>query len=106
MFRAWWRAKKLALGWVRADKWRTGLGRLTGHLTLGPLTVYFSNAMHWAVDITTPWGFLCVHPTVTMGGSTWPWYVFLSVDGTPGMRSWGMGPGISGDCVRREGSAR
>lgn len=30
-----------------------------GHFTLGPLTVYGANAMDWAVNVKSRWGYIC-----------------------------------------------
>lgn len=55
----------------------------TGHRTLGPITVYGANAMHWAINISTPWGYICFHPTTRTFGGRWPWYFYMSRDATP-----------------------
>ena len=59
-----------------------------GHFRVGPVIVYYGdNAMHWAINIRTRWGFLCAHPTVRC----WPWYIYLSPDATPDRATWGIG---------------
>jgi hypothetical protein len=75
------------------DRW------FRGHVSLGPLTVYGANAMHWALNLRTRWGFLCFHPTTRTFGGLWRWYLYLSRDGTPcdragGNLRWGFGPGM------------
>jgi hypothetical protein len=67
---------------------------LGAHISCGPATLYGFNAMHVALDIRTPWGYLCLHPTIKHHGSWWPWKVYLSPDATPGSRVWGIGPGL------------
>ena len=69
---------------------------MNGHIRIGPIVIYGSNAMHWATNIHTPWGILCFRPTVYDMGRWWRWYIYLSIDGTPcnpSMR-WGIGPGL------------
>lgn len=69
---------------------------MPGHITIGPVTLYGANAMHWTLEVSTPWGFLCAHPTTHTFGGKWPWKVFLSPDATPMSRRWGFGPGLAG----------
>ena len=69
--------------------------RFTGHISLGPLTIYGDNAMHWAWQLKTPWGYLCFRPTT--GGGNWPWYLYLSPNATPWAATRGMGPGFRRD---------
>jgi hypothetical protein len=67
-----------------------------GHINIGPITIYGRNAMHFATNVRTPWGWFCFRPTIRCFGQWWPWYVYLSTDGTPckpNMR-WGFGPGM------------
>jgi hypothetical protein len=73
------------------DRW------FTGHRSWGPLTIYGANAMHWAVNLRTPWGSLCIHPTTRTFGGCWPWYVYLSPNSTPWAARWGFGPGFDAD---------
>ena len=69
----------------RRDRW------FTGHKTWGPVTIYGANAMHWAINIRTRWGYLCAHPTTRTFGRRWPWYVYLSRDATPSSARWKIG---------------
>ena len=69
---------------------------MQGHVSLGRLCIYGFNAMHVALDLRTPWGFLCIHPPfIRCFGKTWPWYIYLTKDGTP-HDGWGIGPGYHG----------
>lgn len=70
------------------DKW------FRGHVSWGPLTVYGANAMHWALNLKTPWGYLCFHPTTRTFGTRWPWSLYLSRDATPSIAAWAFGPGV------------
>lgn len=71
--------------------------RLREHWTVGPLTVYGFNAMHVALNLRTPWGYLCFHPPlIRTYGRTWPWYLYHSRDATP-WDGWGIGPGYHGE---------
>lgn len=71
------------------DRW------FTGHVNFGPLTIYGANAMHWALNLKTWWGYLCAHPTTRTFGARWGWYLYLSPDATPAARRWGWGPGLN-----------
>jgi len=62
-------------------RWQDRL--LRGHLHLGPITLYGANAMHWALQIKTPWGFICAHPRTRTFGGNWPAYFYVSPDATP-----------------------
>lgn len=74
------------------DRWQDRW--FTGHVALGPLIIYGANAMHWAAELRTPWGWLCFHPSTRTFGGRWPWKLYLSRDATPQSRSWGLGPGL------------
>ncbi len=76
---------------MKGDRMRDRL--FTGHRTIGPVVIYGANAMHWAVNIGTRWGYLCWHPTTHTYGGRWPWYLYMSPDATPQGRTWGIGPG-------------
>lgn len=67
----------------------------TGHIRVGPVTVYGANAMHYAVNVRTERGFICARPTTGVDGY-WPWYLYVSPDGTPDRAWWGIGPGFDG----------
>ena len=54
-------------------------------------------AMHGAINISTPWGYLCARRTV----GEWRWYVYLSPNATPWAATFTMGPGIDRDDRRR-----
>ena len=66
----------------------------TGHVVIGPLTIYGANAMHWAFEVKSRWGYLCFHPTTRTFGGKWPWYLYLSPNATPWKAKWGYGPGF------------
>jgi hypothetical protein len=67
----------------------------TGHVRIGPVTFFGANAMHYAVVIRTDDGYICFRPTTHDGD--WPWYFYVSPDGTPGCAWWGTGPGFQDD---------
>lgn len=55
-----------------------------GHRTFGPVTIYaLDTAMHGAVNIATPWGYLCIKPPTFAFGCWWRGYFYLSPDATP-----------------------
>jgi hypothetical protein len=62
-----------------------------GHFRLGPLTQYGYNAMHFATNLRTPWGYLCFKPPTYCFGRWWRWYVYLSDDATPQGAKWQLG---------------
>jgi hypothetical protein len=57
---------------------------LGGHISIGPITIYGENAMHWAVNIRTKrWGWICFRLPVRCFGSWWPMYFYCSPNATP-----------------------
>ncbi len=68
---------------------------LSGHVSAGPVTIYGHNAMHWAVNVESRWGYICFHPTTRTFGGWWPWYFYVSRDATPTRATVGFGPGFS-----------
>jgi hypothetical protein len=57
---------------------------LSGHLSIGPVTIYGENAMHWAVNIhTRKWGYICFRMPLRCFGKWWPLYFYCSPNGTP-----------------------
>ena len=71
------------------DEW------FTGHVSLGRLTIYGANAMHWALNFwTRKWGYICFHPPTKTFGRKWSWYFYISRNATPGDAIWGIGPGF------------
>lgn len=62
-----------------------------GHLTIGPVTFYGQNAMHFGVTIRSPWGWICLKPPTRCFGKWWPAYFYVSPNATPGAakRVWG-----------------
>lgn len=56
---------------------------LGGHITIGPVTIFGENAMHWAVVIGLPKTYLSFRLPLKCFGQWWPLYCFISPDGTP-----------------------
>lgn len=55
-----------------------------GHITVGRVTVFGRNAMHWAINIRTErWGYVCFRLPFRCFGRWWPLYWYCSPDGTP-----------------------
>ena len=54
-----------------------------GYITIGPVTIYGENAMHWAVNIKTKRGYFCFSLPFRCFGVRWPQYCYLSPNGTP-----------------------
>jgi hypothetical protein len=71
---------------------RKFLGHISFHVLGRRVTVYGFNAMHCAVNIKTRrWGWVCFHPN----WRHWPWYFYVSPNGTPGVATYAIGPGVS-----------
>lgn len=52
--------------------------------------------MHGAINLFIPrLGWLCWHPTVKIADCTWPWYFYVSPNGTPWASTVALGPGVS-----------
>lgn len=69
---------------------------LGGHISMGPITIYGYNAMHFAINI---WSkklrkYICFHPTVKCYGRWWPWYFYISSNATPWGATYVFGPGV------------
>lgn len=86
--RKWWRGEPFRVG----HRWQDRL--FTGHVSFGPITVYGANAMHWAINIRTRWGYVCFHPSTKTFGVKWPWYFYVSNDATPTRTKIEFGPGV------------
>ena len=70
-----------------------------GHINIGRrVTIYGFNAMHVAVNVRTKrWGYVCFHPTIRCFGKWWPWYFYVSPNGTPWAATYAIGPGFDGE---------
>lgn len=83
-----------------------------GHLSIGRVTIYGANAMHFAVNIRTRrWGYICFRPTTwyrirdgRKRWGKWSWYFYVSPNATPWASTFAIGPGISRD--DKEGAKR
>ena len=78
-------------GGCRGDRLRDRI--FTGHVSIGPATIYGANAMHYAVNVRTGNGWICFRPTTKQAGRR-PWYLYVSPDATPSSAWWGTGPGF------------
>lgn len=57
---------------------------LSGHINIGPITIFGENAMHWGVTISTiRWGYICFRLPFRCFGRWWPLYFYLSPNATP-----------------------
>jgi len=71
-----------------------------GHLTIGRVTLYGRNAMHFAVNIVICGGYLCFRLPVTCFGRWWPLYAYWSPNATPWHHATrGFGEITPDDCV-------
>ena len=63
----------------------------TGHITIGPLTIYGENAMNWSADCKLFGKYLCFSlPTWRRIIGRDHWKIYYSLDGTPGKADWGL----------------
>ena len=66
---------------------------LGGHITLGPITFYGNNAMHWGVTVVTrKWGYICFRLPFRSMGRWWPLYFYASPNATPWAATFYFGP--------------
>jgi hypothetical protein len=64
---------------------------MSGHISIGPITIWGANAMRWAVNIHTKgFGYICFTLPVLArwrkdryGKTYFDWYFYLSPNGTP-----------------------
>ena len=57
---------------------------MTGHISIGNLTVYGRNAMHWGVNLyTKKYGYICFRLPLPCDGKWWPLYFYCSPNATP-----------------------
>lgn len=78
------------------DNWRKSLPfwerYFGGHVSLGPVTIYGENAMHWGVNIRTKrWGYVCFRLPFRSFGRWWPLYWYCSPDATPHSATFKLG---------------
>ncbi len=64
---------------------------MSGHLTIGRVTIYGENPMHWAVNIKLKKTYMCFRLPFRCFGKWKPLYLYFSVDGTPSKASWKIG---------------
>lgn len=73
--------------------WENFLGE---HLSIGRLTIYGENAMHWGVTLwTKKWGYICFRLPFRCFGGWWPLYFYLSPNATPWAATLVAGPRFS-----------
>lgn len=63
---------------------------MSGHITIGPITIFGENAMHWGVDIEMFNGYLCFRLPFRCFNQWWPLYFYFSPDGTPDKATWSL----------------
>lgn len=79
------KAKYPGLSW-----WENFMG---GHITIGPITIYGANAMNWAVNIKSKWGYICFSlPSIRRYKYGRKPYFYISPDATPGSSTYYRGP--------------
>lgn len=66
-----------------------------GYVSIGRnITVFGYNAMNCAVEVRTRrWGYIVFRPT-TWRYRRWRWYFYCSPNGTPGVATFAIGPGM------------
>jgi len=70
--------------------------KFRGHVQIGKLTIYGFNAMHLTFQYSSGIGYICFHPPMYQNGCWWPWYFYISPNGTPWAATYAIGPGV--DC--------
>lgn len=74
---------------VYPKRWQDRLFR--GHVSLGPLTIYGANAMHWAINLRIGKNYWCFHPRTRTYGALWRSYFYISRDATPTAAAFKLG---------------
>ena len=73
---------------------------LGGHINIGPVTIYGSNAMHWAVNINSrKWGYICFRLPFRCFGKWWPLYFYISPNATPWASTFQIGGNKHDRCL-------
>ena len=73
-----------------------------GHFSIGRMTIYGDNAMHWAINIKTRrWGYVCFRLPVPCCDEWRPLYFYLSPNATPWGSTLLIGRGYSHEEKRR-----
>jgi hypothetical protein len=63
-----------------------------GHISIGGITIYGENAMHWGVNIRSKkYGYICFRLPFRCFGKWWPLYFYVSPNGTPWASTFYMG---------------
>ena len=64
---------------------------MSGHISIGRITIYGENAMHWAVNIRLKRTWMCFRLPFRCFGKWMPLYLYFSTNGTPEQSSWKIG---------------
>lgn len=71
---------------------------LGGHITIGNLTIYGRNAMHWSCHLyTKKYGYICFRLPFTDNGKWYPLYLYFSPNATPWAATFMLGKKESKD---------
>lgn len=66
------------------EYWNRNENFLSGHISIGNLTIYGRNAMHWGVNFhTKKYGYICFRLPLPCFGKWWPLYFYCSPNATP-----------------------
>lgn len=78
-----------------------------GHVSIGRLTVFGRNAMHWGVTFQTRrWGYLCFRLPLRCFGRWWPLYFYCSPNATPWAATFYLGGSAYGNSRGVRAAAR
>ena len=66
---------------IYPKRWQDRLFR--GHVSVGPITIYGANAMHWAINLRIGKNYWCFHPRTRTYGGLWRAYFYVSPNATP-----------------------
>ena len=65
------------------DYWWRNDTFMEGHISIGNITIYGRNAMHWGVNIyTKKYGYVCFRLPLPCFGRWWPLYFYCSPNAT------------------------
>ena len=67
---------------------------MSGHLSLGRITIYGENAMHWAVNIRVKNTVVCFRLPFRCFDKWWPLYFYISPDATPPRATFKLGKNL------------
>lgn len=74
---------------IYPSRWQDRVFR--GHVSIGPVTIYGANAMHWAINVRAFGTYICFHPRTRTFGGLWRSYFYISPNATPWAATFKLG---------------